>query len=331
MKQDGPMYFFNAFFSYSIYYCFLLLGAAAVAGWLQVGTANWQPSGRRVLTAACLLAAIASGFARRERAQARLFDNASDRALAATVAAAVAAEPPSRAPKLLAFEPGAWPVATAIALQLKRLGCEVLVPDRWAFMFGPENTLSARHQDLPEPAPWRITKVSDPAETMRPLREGYRLSFKSAGLNPAGGRVDFSAAGNFQDYNIYGWSESEGRSAWSDGHEARIDFVPVPATADVWMTVEATPLLVAGRIDRQDVAISLNGSPLGSSKLPAPGDSFMVRIPREVWNKGEHAKMIFRFANAASPVSLGLGDDGRILGAQFLSLQFSLEPPRATP
>jgi hypothetical protein len=114
-----------------------------------------------------------------------------------------------------------------------------------------------------------------------------------------------------EEYLGEGWSIGEAGQRWALGPEARIAFA-LPGTSDIVLRLDAEPFLVAGRLAQQAVGIELNGQPVGSWRLRSHGfRTHSVRLPRTLQAPQDRVRL--RFPDAASPHSLGQGDDRRLL------------------
>lgn len=177
------------------------------------------------------------------------------------------------------------------------------------------------------PATWKWTQpVSD--EQMRALLWDWRHPQFLAGLQlpPApvqapliesGLRLEFGTPA-VEKYLWYGWSGPEPGFRWTDGHEAAIVFRANPSKQHKFR-IRAAPF-IGGSVNAQKVTLTLNGERLGEFELTA-GQEFELTIPAS--NLGTNNVLTFQLPNAASPRSLGLSDDDRLLGLRVEWLEFS--------
>src|SRR5882724_8839306 len=123
-------------------------------------------------------------------------------------------------------------------------------------------------------------------------------------------------------YLWYGWSGPEKDLRWSDGREATVIFA-LNVSKDMWLDVKLAPFLGAPRLLEQRIVIDLNSQPLEALSL-RDGEikSFSIRLPKNIL--AERNVVTFKFPDAASPVSLGVGTDDRLLGVRVESMQFRL-------
>ena len=121
-----------------------------------------------------------------------------------------------------------------------------------------------------------------------------------------------------------GWSVGEPAQRWALGPAARLGF-GLAGTSDVVLRLDAEPFLVAGRLAEQAVGVDLNGHPVGSWRLRYTGfRTYSVRLPRSLQAPQDRVRL--RFPDAASPRSLGQGDDRRRLGLAVRTLRAEALP-----
>ncbi len=339
MKQDGDMYYYNAFFNYSIYYGLTLglAGSAAVLLQSYVGRSD-MAAVRRVICAALWVGAgaVVAGEAAEFKEHAGSLP--ADQLAAESVSRAAAATVPPGGTCYLRWSPWEiWPSAIAVALQLERSGREVRVDDDLAILFGKNRTLSGRALDLSRPLVcWRVAPVSqDPARLGRwPVGQDCGIEAQALpDLNPAGGRIRFAAGGNFMDYVVFGWSETTVDWDWSDEREALLQFHPGPLPADaggVDMVFDAWSYFKPGSPQPQRVETIFNGVRLETAELPvavnAPAKA-RVHIDAARWREAAArggVALHLIFPDAKSPFELGLSTDRRPLGGGFRSIGFEL-------
>ncbi len=349
MKQDGDLFYFNAYFNHALFFGLALLAALVLADWAARSLAALEPARARVARFAAVMALWAAvGGALVLRAGAfgtHDFDGSGSRAMAASVRRALEFHPDRAQPKFLSFEHDAWGVVAAVVLQLERRGYHALVSDNWELLLGERFAVS-RQPPGPAvpPVVWHIVKpvpasaASSAGLPALPLLADYGLDLEIPELNPDGGEISFSKDGNYARYARYGWSMPDDDWCWSDTRESVLDFRPLPAAGghDVEMVVDAAAFNADGRIASQRVDLFFGSEPLGSITLFAEGKDgarrpATVRIPAALWNANVRqdrgaATLRFRFPEAASPAQFGLGSDTRPLGGAFYAFRFRVVP-----
>lgn len=338
IKQDGPMYYFNAYFNYSIYFCLALGLASALARVLMAWTRSPKMGRLRLVVAAFLWISVAGAAVYRSKnfRSNDAFGAPEDQLAASTVERAMVGLP-KEAVYFLDCHPWTnWPITIAVALELERLGHPFRVNDNWGIMFGSNHTV--RQGGIGATTPlvrWIVVPQSENPDRLKqwPLPGGSALDARNLSeVSPDGQRISFSKDGNFNDFAFFGWSPSDGTWTWSDQQTAMLAFRPLPVLGNagqgVEMLISAWSFSPPDKADRQRAMIELNGVALGTVYLPindADIQPVHVWISAAQWHdavtKGT-ARLQFDFPDAKSPASVGLGADARLLGGGFRSIEF---------
>ena len=341
MKMDGAMYYFNAYFNYSIYFCAALAFAGAVSVALMAWT-DFSPRAQHLRPAiAAVLWLGVAGAAVFQAGQFRLGDNFStpgEYLQARTVERAAATLPKDAVCYLDCHPWEGWPIAIAVALELERLGHKVRVNDNWEVMFGNERTI--QHEPLGVGAPlfhWVVVPMrDDPARLSAwPLWFDYALDMETPpSINPAGQSITFSKDGNFQDFTLFGWPPTGGDYTWSDQRTGLLVFRPLPlpagAAAGVDLLISAWSFTTPNHLEKQRVEVQFNGETLAVLPLPffdPLNPPLQVWISTATWQRAVaegSVRLRFVFPDAKSPQALGLSADTRPLGGGFRRLDFQL-------
>jgi hypothetical protein len=124
-------------------------------------------------------------------------------------------------------------------------------------------------------------------------------------------------------YRVSGWNKTEGDYAWSEGTSARL---ALPISTDAGpLTVKMTlrGLVQPPALPSQPVEVYANNQKI-ADWLVADRTTFKAGISAEVTKSG--GKMLnleLRIPKAASPQSLGMNNDGRILGVCCYSIELT--------
>jgi hypothetical protein len=177
--QEGPMYYYNAFFNFAIYYSLLLIFALtiaqSIAGKLAKlaavgpGSRSWPSKVMRAGPFLIALGAVAAFAQSAPQFRSRPQDAAQQHMFATTMERAVTSDPMQ--PKLLSFEGQAWAETVGVALYLERAGAEWYVADyapSIPLMFGrnraiPDKETAVR---LPHASLWRIVSTASSVEIL---------------------------------------------------------------------------------------------------------------------------------------------------------------------
>ena len=344
MKQDGDMFYFNAFFNYSIYYGAALGLAGALAVFLQALAASpGLVRARRVICAALWLGVGAAAVDGAAHFRCHDVDFPVDREAARVVSAAAVATLPPGGVCFLECRPwGIWPAAIAVALQLERLGYQVRVHNAWEVMFGRSRTLAAKPVDLTKRiVRWRVTPIApDPSRLGRwPVLMDCGIEvLPLIDINPADGSILFGADGNYTGIAISGWAPSDSDWTYSDQPDGLMQFRPLPVSDDaksIDMVINAWSFVNPDHPQSQRVETTFGGVKLETIQLPVEGGTLeteTVHIDAALWRDAvAHgiATLQFHFPDARSPLVLGLSADTRPIAGGFRSIAFRVTEPAA--
>jgi hypothetical protein len=175
--QEGPMYYFNAYFNFAIYYSLLLVFAVTLAQLLAAGTVtrpatsaprseNWRSKFEKLGPRLVALAAVGAFVQGADQFRYRPKDAAAQRLFAATMKRAL--ESDSIQPKLLSFESQAWAETVGVALYLQRAGSEWYVAEYAPSIpniFGRDRAIPNKETAvrLPHASLWRIVSTKSSA------------------------------------------------------------------------------------------------------------------------------------------------------------------------
>ncbi len=126
-------------------------------------------------------------------------------------------------------------------------------------------------------------------------------------------KIDFTDP-EADKYLWYGWSGPERQFRWTDGHEAAIIFA-LAEIKDLALEIKLGPFLAPGKLDEQQLEISLNGRAVKRLALKESAAAvYILVLPKEAL--GEKNILRLRMPDAASPRSMGVSEDGRRLGVR---------------
>jgi hypothetical protein len=118
----------------------------------------------------------------------------------------------------------------------------------------------------------------------------------------------------------YGWSGAESGVRWSDGKEATIVF-SVTEPRNLLLEIRMQPFLPGRQIVSQRVNLKLNNQDVQSLTLIDPEmKGYRVTLPQSAL---KHQNVVtLEMPDAASPLSLKIGNDYRVLGIRVGSIHF---------
>ncbi len=269
LLQAGPMFQFNGFFFYGVYYFGAMLG-------LGVVTSAWPlPAKPAVLAATLCLAVI--GFTRGFEL-APLSRTDAGRDIQEAVERLVRSEGRSPRPKILVFEHHLWPDAVSVALELTRRGVPFHVAHTWNFMFSRRHDLRLLG-DAPTARAdvWWVRPSGD-----LEIKPGMALATRPAEVEPRGTTWSFGEKENGFRHVVSGLSTGNIDSAFAEEPVVRFQFAPRSTTDDVQIILDAAIAAGTGG-PTQEMEVRFNGRFLGRAGIGARTQSSFV-VPAALWN-----------------------------------------------
>lgn len=133
-------------------------------------------------------------------------------------------------------------------------------------------------------------------------------------------RIDFTQP-EADKYFWYGWNEGPPGSRWTESKAVMIFTLGNERPAVLHLSL--TPYLVAGKLTRQRVIVSLNGKQLASLTLTVPeAQVHTINISPEILR--EKNTLSFELPDAESPQKLGTESDPRPRGIKINWIEFGL-------
>lgn len=341
--QDGPLFYFNAWFNYAILLVLALLAAGAAADLLETVTRRaarpWLWRGG--VAALCAVPAVV--LVHRHAGQYLLQADERIRAYTRTVLAVLDQEPAGTPPaKLLLFPDDALSVALGLAETLTRAGRPVRVLPEWGFVFGRNYVLGDQHEyeermaageasfEVWHLVPDALVAAGQPGSNA--LGGPHTLVRGGMPVDPAAGFAINVAGADPNSPGFVGKGLSvpaAGEPAWTDEKRAWLQFraQPVPAGFSVEVAFDCQPFLVPGKCDVQRVGLSYNGVDLGTLRLTDPGvPSVRFVISGSLWNKHPSGLLVMDLPDAVSPKETTGTEDTRPLALLIRSVKFTTAP-----
>jgi hypothetical protein len=133
-------------------------------------------------------------------------------------------------------------------------------------------------------------------------------------------RVDFTTPESAA-YLWYGWSPAEPAFRWTEAKEAALVF-RLNAIKDLQLTAKLHAFVIPNRHPEQRLSVALNGKPIGKFSFnDETAHEITLALPSSLLRQQNFVE--FFLPDAASPNSLGQGDDWRPLGIAVSWIQFS--------
>jgi hypothetical protein len=134
-----------------------------------------------------------------------------------------------------------------------------------------------------------------------------------------GTRLGFGLRGNSERFRIAGWSKTESKMTWTDGHSAMLHFSGLPRLQPLSLQVTMSGLTKNPHLPAQIAQVSANGTKLAEWQI-AEKKEYVVTIPPDVVSDTGNLTIEFAIPNAISPRALGLSTDSRELGLCLFDL-----------
>ena len=344
-RQDGQMFYFNAWFTFAIYYFAALIALAVVCVRLPAASTAWPGPAwlERALGSAAVLA-VAWGWA----GSLRLVDPspAATRAMHEDTlrleAAARSTEAKDVSPmNVICFEYYNSPVAVAVALQLERDHVPFVTEERWSVFMGENHrwsSLSAQRLRAGHIQAWRFAHRPElpagqdgadlPVATVAYLLDFFHkpddivVRRSDPLVDPAASSdasIQLLPDGNGPQYIIGGWRYPEPEGTWTDAPHAIFGFRPVPVPEDGRM-VKIQLNGIAPAVDPtrglppQQLRVFFDGEPLGpEEQLTGKLNTFVYHVSAARWNRPAEA------GGGSSSHSLMLVPDARAVASGALT------------
>lgn len=282
IAQAGPMFQFNSYFYYAIFFFALVLAL----GWLD--SLIRHPGNHALVVALCAIAAVISTWAFRLP---RLSE--ADAGLPVKRAVEIALQNSDRGPRLLSFEHSSWPTVASLALDIQRRDIPFYLAPWWGFMFGHHRSLNRLG-----PAPEEVATVwwiTNPGEGGYALSPSLSLFTTPAPLRPTGDEISFRGGANGFRYLVSGLTSGNIDYAHTDLPRMVLLFAPGTAEGDVQLAFDVKSAQ-SGNTPHPGV-VSLNGRELARI-MAGERAVHVVTVPRELWNSQPRARLELRFPEA---------------------------------
>jgi hypothetical protein len=220
-------------------------------------------------------------------------------------------------------EGGDWPATTALALKLARSGNNFAVPKHWTYVFGQSHgldgdKLASSRFTIWEPWHDQLMLARGTFDygafcQISPTTQAVDLSAQPMPLDSLRTHCLLTAVGLAHPSKHLDWQ-------WTDGSLLAFQFVGRHAEGPVIIRLDAVPFLADGKLKQQRVHFYTNGNDQGLQVMDNAGQLSFI-VPANVWNASPVVTLAFYLPDATSPSSLGLSGDTRIIGLGFKGLE----------
>jgi len=135
-----------------------------------------------------------------------------------------------------------------------------------------------------------------------------------------GHELSFAADGDAVRHKLNGWAVAEDEFTWTDGSEAVLRFDLAASPKHDRTLRLRTGAFCFATCPAQRVLVSLDEQKLGELQVSETRE-YTLRIPAKLLVSNARHQLNLILPDAASPASLELGDDARVLGLQLFNLK----------
>jgi hypothetical protein len=133
--------------------------------------------------------------------------------------------------------------------------------------------------------------------------------------------VTFGNGGNAGPYYGTGWSGPEDRYTWMDGRAASLYLPAREPGTDVLLKAMLSAYTSKGKLNSQRVRLLVNRHQVKEWVLTSEFQECRAVVPQNYFAGADTEEILFDLPDAAAPISLGVGEDNRTLGAAIMWLQ----------
>jgi len=138
-----------------------------------------------------------------------------------------------------------------------------------------------------------------------------------------GHQIQFGEGGGSEGYRTSGWSHTEERFTWTEGKSAKLSLPIGGENGPFNLKMTLAAFTHAPDLPSQPVEVFVNGQKLTEWQGSSNPAEYQLTIPADVVKGGRTLEIEFRTPKATSPRSVGLNEDGRVLGVCLLWLELT--------
>lgn len=136
-----------------------------------------------------------------------------------------------------------------------------------------------------------------------------------------GNVISFGEGGGSEKYKTSGWSDPEKEFTWTTGTSAKLSFKISKTNHPLKLHTRLSGFVNPPELPSQPVEVLVNGQKVADWQVSSPAE-FTATIPAAAANTGELSVEI-KTPKGASPQSLNISDDSRVLGINCFELTLS--------
>ena len=138
-----------------------------------------------------------------------------------------------------------------------------------------------------------------------------------------GRQINFGQGGGSEEYRTSGWSHTEQKFTWTLGNSAKLSLPIGNQSGPLNLNAAMAAFTHLPELASQPVEVFVNGEKLGDWQVNSNMAGYHVVIPAEKLKGVSTLEIEFRTPKAISPKSVGLSEDGRVLGVCLASLELA--------
>lgn len=138
-----------------------------------------------------------------------------------------------------------------------------------------------------------------------------------------GRQINFGQGGGSEEYRTSGWSHTEQKFTWTVGNSAKLSLPIGSENGPLNLNAALAAFTHSPELSSQPVEVFLNGQKLGEWQVGGNIAGYHLVIPAEKVKGVSTLEIEFRTPKAISPKSVGMSEDGRVLGVCLASLELA--------
>jgi len=137
--------------------------------------------------------------------------------------------------------------------------------------------------------------------------------------------IRFNDSGSSERFRGSGWSYAEADHTWTEGNSAVLNFSGLPPSQPLTLKTALVGLTKDPELHAQMAAVYANGKKVADWQV-TDRKEYTASIPADTVGDTGTLEIEFRIPRAASPKSLGVNTDARVLGLCVFNLVIEKQP-----